>query len=183
MPTILMVPGFTNSGPRHWQSFWEADNPEYRRVQQRDWDHPQPDDWIGALDEAIAAADDDVILVGHSLGCIAIAKWASGRRGARVAGALLVAPADVEAASAPEEVRGFAPIPLEPLPFRTVIVASDDDPLLTPARAEELASRWGARLVSIGSAGHINTAAGYGPWPEGKVLLEELIANAEKARS
>jgi predicted alpha/beta hydrolase family esterase len=31
-----------------------------------------------------------------------------------------------------------------------------------------------SHFISIGDAGHINTAAGYGPWPQGLELLRQL---------
>ena len=125
---VLMVPGFTGSGPHHWQSLWQRDDPAFRRVEQRDWDRPEPREWTRALEDGIRQTASRLLLVGHSLGCITIVRWARDYRAAGVAAALLVAPSDVEAESAPLEVRGFAPIPLEPLPFRSVVVASDDDP-------------------------------------------------------
>ncbi len=113
--------------------------------------------------------------MGHSLGAIAIVKWAAIRRG-RAAGAFLVAPADVEAFACPSELRPFAPIPRRPIPFPVHVVASHDDPYVTPARAAEFARSWGAAFTDIGTAGHINTDSGHGPWPEGRVLLDALFA-------
>jgi hypothetical protein len=179
----LIVPGLFNSGPDHWQSVWERHHPEYRRVAQRDWEHPHRADWVATLDEAVGAAPTPVVLVAHSLGCVAVAHWAARQRH-RVAGALLVAPPDVEAAAAPRVVRDFAPIPLAPLPFRSIVVASTDDPYAGFTRAEAWAAAWGSRFVSAGAAGHINSDAGYGPWPAGERLLAELLTEPiEAARS
>lgn len=174
-PTVLMVPGFTGSGPGHWQSLWRRNHPEYRRVEQRDWDHPEPVEWVAALDRAVRETPGRVVLVGHSLGCVTIARWARTSDVGRIGAVMLVAPSDVEAPSAPSEVRGFAPIPLDRLPFPTLVVTSTNDPLITLPRAQQFASRWGARLASIGAADHIHTAAGFGPWPQGHALLESLI--------
>ena len=175
-----MVPGFTGSGPGHWQSIWERAHPAYRRVRQRDWDQPEPTEWVAALDQAVRAIPGRVFLVGHSLGCIAIAKWAVDREPGEVVGAMLVAPSDVEAGTAPPEVRCFAPIPLERLSFDSLVVSSSNDPLVTPERASRFAQAWGSRLISIGPAGHIHTAAGYGPWPEGHALMREMLGPAER---
>ena len=175
-----MVPGFTGSGPGHWQSIWEREHPEYRRVQQRDWDHPDPTEWLAVLDRAVRVLSDRVLLVGFSLGCIAIAKWAAGRKAGKVVGAMLVAPCDVEADAAPPELRCFAPIPLERLPFDSLVVTSSNDPLVSSERAAQFAQAWGSRLVSIGPAGHIHTAAGYGPWPEGHALLRAMLSHQER---
>jgi predicted alpha/beta hydrolase family esterase len=117
--TVLIVPGLGNSGPQHWQSLWEASHPEYKRVRQNAWESPSCADWVSNLDAAISAANQPVVLVAHSMGCIAVINWAitTGKPDNRVAGALLVAPPDVEAETIPVGPTGFSPCPLIPLPF------------------------------------------------------------------
>jgi hypothetical protein len=89
---------------------------------------------------------------------------------------LLVAPADVESSRhTPEHIRGFAPIPRTPLPFRSVVVASSNDPYMALPRARELAYAWGAKFIDAGPLGHINVDAGFGPWPTGERILRDLI--------
>ncbi|GJF31204.1 alpha/beta hydrolase [Kitasatospora sp. NE20-6] len=170
----LVLPGYQNSGPAHWQSRWEAAGPGFVRVRQDDWDHPDPAAWTAALDNAVATAGRPVVLVAHSLGCILVAHWAAGRSAAAgVIGALLVAPADVDTADIPD-LFGFRPVPLQPLPFPSTVVASSDDPWCTPARAAVFAEAWGSRLVDLGAHGHINADSGLGDWPEGRRLLAGL---------
>lgn len=175
MNTVLLVPGFTGSGPGHWHSHWQRAHTEYLRLEQRDWDQPSLEEWVAALDAAIARCDGNVVLAGHSLGCMTIAHWTMRHGAGRVAGALLVAPADVEAASTPEEIRCFAPTPLERLPYPSHVVASTNDPLVSIARAQQFATAWGSAFTSIGDAGHINTASGHGPWAQGHQLLGQLL--------
>jgi hypothetical protein len=67
-------------------------------------------------------------------------------------------------------------MPLGKLPFRTVIVGSMNDPYMTIERARFLAKAWGAGLVNAGSCGHINVASGFGPWPAGERILNELVS-------
>ncbi|SNR68365.1 RBBP9/YdeN family alpha/beta hydrolase [Hymenobacter mucosus] len=172
-PTILIVPGLGNSGPEHWQTYW-AQHYGYPRVQQGSWDQPVRADWVQNLEDAVAATGSDVVLVGHSLGCITIAHWASTTRH-RIKGALLVAPADVDRSDMPSEIVNFAPIPLARLPFPSIVVASTTDEYVTLARAQELAEAWGSRFVNVGALGHINSESGLGLWPEGHVLLQELV--------
>src|SRR5262249_11155011 len=126
------------------------------------------------LDRGIAACDRPPILLAHSLGCALVAHWA--RQADRtVAGALLVAPADTDmVALVVEAVASFAPVPLEPLPFPSIVVASSDDPYVTFERAQIFGRAWGSRVVVIGAAGHINTDSGHGDWPQGYRLLDEL---------
>jgi predicted alpha/beta hydrolase family esterase len=172
---ILILPGYADSGPDHWQSHWERADPACRRVVQDDWLLPRLEDWLATLDREVRACATAPVLAAHSLACALVAHHAA-RGGARVRAALLVAPADVDSpAHTPDEVRSFAPIPLAPLPFPSVVVASGDDPFVTPARAEALARAWGSRLVVLPRAGHINADAGFGPWPEGRRLLDGLL--------
>jgi predicted alpha/beta hydrolase family esterase len=95
---------------------------------------------------------------------------------------LLATPADVER-PLPAGYPGFdalaenswMPIPREPLPFPSLVAASRNDPLAEWARVEALAFYWGAGLHDAGDVGHLNPAAGFGPWPEGRRLVERLI--------
>jgi len=102
--------------------------------------------------------------------------WAQRTRRAAT-GALLVAPADVDSPRhTPDEVRSFSPIPMARLPFPSVVVASSDDPFVALERATAFAAAWGSRLVTLPRGGHINADAGFGPWPEGRRLLDALVA-------
>jgi predicted alpha/beta hydrolase family esterase len=174
--TVLIIPGLGDSGPQHWQTLWEASHPEYRRVQQNDWEHPRCRDWTQNIDAAISSAESPVVLVAHSMGCIATVHWAlsSGPNG-RVAAAFLVAPPDVEAETIPIGPTGFAPCPLSRLPFKSLAIASTNDPFAALERAKLFAASWGSELVILESAGHINAASGYGPWPQGEKLLDQLM--------
>jgi predicted alpha/beta hydrolase family esterase len=54
-------------------------------------------------------------------------------------------------------------------------VISRNDPYVTYDQAKLFAQAWGSNLVDLGLAGHINTQAGFGPWPEGRTHLRALI--------
>jgi predicted alpha/beta hydrolase family esterase len=165
---IVMVPGYTNSGPEHWQTRWQRKLSTTRRVEQEDWDRPARDAWTARLRETVEACKRPVVLVAHSLGVITVVHAAPILPREVVRGAFLVAPPDVDDAGLiPEIERSFAPIPQDPLPFPSLLVASRSDPFCSYERAEDLAFAWGSALLDAGEAGHINTASGYGPWPEG----------------
>ena len=165
---ILLVPGWTGSGPDHWQSRWERSLSTARIVAQDDWDKPDKHAWVDRIVEAVREASRPVVLVAHSCGVAAVAHAAPSLIGLNVAGAYLVAPADLEGSDAwPAVHGGFTPMPLERLPFPAVLVASSSDPHCSMERARAFAEAWGATLVPAGDAGHINTASGHGPWPEG----------------
>jgi len=172
-PKVLIVPGLGDSGPLHWQSEWERAF-GWARVRQRDPDRPVLGEWLATLDDAVRALVAPVVLVAHSLGCPLVAHWARSAPPGAVAGALLVAPADVEAPDALEEIRAFAPIPTGRLAFPAVVVASDDDPYISAGRAADLADAWGARLERVGALGHVNSDSGLGRWDHGLRLLAEV---------
>jgi predicted alpha/beta hydrolase family esterase len=165
---ILMVPGWTGSGPDHWQSRWLGKLRTSRRVQQDDWDVVNRAKWTGRVLEAIAAAKKPVVLVAHSCGVATVVHAASQMTDGKVIGAYLVAPTS-EAATAriPDIDPDFASFPREPLPFPSWIVASQNDPHCSFEEAGDLAIAWGSKLIDAGEVEHINTASGHGPWPEG----------------
>jgi uncharacterized protein len=166
-PLCLTVPGLGNSGPGHWQTVWEAERSDCV--------------WIGRIDQAVGRASAPVILVAHSLGCLALVWWASfvGEPiGGTIRGALLVAPPDVDHCAASPRFSQFAPAPKRALPFPSILIASRDDPYATIERSAEMASDWLCDFIDIGDAGHINAASGLGAWQEGQALLDWLIDEA-----
>lgn len=106
----IIIPGYTNSGPQHWQTLWEQKHPGYKRVQQKDRDHPTVNQWVAELNRKVNESISPVVFIAHSLGCLTIAHWA-GRFKGNVLGAFLVAPPDVEGNNCPEEIKNFAPVP------------------------------------------------------------------------
>jgi uncharacterized protein len=176
---VLIVPGLGGSGPGHWQTVWQSELSGATRVEQGDWDEPRRGPWIEALARAIGERPGAVV-VAHSLGCILLCHLLADHPEVPVSGALLVAPADVERPSpAPDCVRRFAPVPLRRLPFPSIVVASGNDPFATLDRAGTFANAWGSELVALGEAGHINVDAGFGPWPEGRAMLDRLMARID----
>lgn len=170
---VLILPGLGNSGLQHWQSLWEKANPGFVRVQQRDWDKPVCEEWVAMLEAAVKQAGPQVVLVAHSLGCLTIAHWAS-RTHSPVAAALLVAVPDRNGPNWPNDITGYSLTPTQPLPFRSTVVISSDDPYGSAEHAERMAHAWGSRVVHIGDRGHINADSGLGEWSEGFTLLEQL---------
>lgn len=182
--TLIIVPGLGNSGPGHWQSRWEHQRLNCRRVLQTAWDEPNLDDWCDALDAVVRIAPAPVVLVAHSLGCALVGHWAA-RSGAvdAVGGALLVAPCDTECAGAPPVIKRFAQMPTGSLPFRSTVVASRNDDYATFERSRQFAHDWGSAFVDAGAIGHINAASGLGDWLFGQVLLDTLIESVNSDRT
>lgn len=171
---VLILPGIYNSGPEHWQSLWQAAHPNFQRVMQRDWDYPVCSEWVATLEQAVKEAGPRTILVAHSMGCLLVAHWAASTQ-LTIEGAMLVSVPDSTGPNFPSEAVGFAPVPLNILPFKSIVVASSDDPYGSVDHMQRCASAWGSRFVAIGAAGHINAGSGLGAWPDGYHLLETLV--------
>jgi len=173
---ILIVPGWSSSGPDHWQTRWQTTLKTARRVEQDNWVEPDQEAWVGRIIEAAVESTRPVVIVAHSLGVAAVVHMAQRVPKGFVSGAFLVAPADVDNANLWPETEGlmldsdgsgFSPLPLVPLPFPSVLVASTTDPYCSIERARAMAEAWGSTFVEAGDMGHINSASGHGPWPDG----------------
>ena len=173
MTTYIIIPGLGNSGEDHWQTFFEKSGDNFHRINQKEWYTPQCDIWVEQVEQELSNYSlPEVVLIAHSLGCLTVAHWAE-RYKHQVKGALLVAPADIDSLvndpSLP--MKGFSPIPLQPLNFPTILVGSENDPWCTIERAQHFAAHWGSQFISAGKAGHINGLSGYGEWLSGLDLI------------
>lgn len=178
---VLLLPGWQNSGPAHWQSRWEA-RYGYTRVQQHDWMRPLRGDWMAQLEEAVLSHSQPCVLVAHSLGCLLVASWAAhSRNTAKVRGALLVAPGDAEREDLRPMLASWAPVSMQALPFSSVLFASHNDPYCSLERANAMAAAWGARCIDYGMAGHINADSGLGDWPDGHAHLTQWLETKDDA--
>jgi predicted alpha/beta hydrolase family esterase len=174
LPTIFIHPGLNNSGPQHWQTYWENEY-GFIRINQRDWDAPVCKEWISTIDDTISGYPlEQVILIGHSLACNTIVNWAKEYRHV-IKAALLVGPSDTEAPSYPPGTTGFKPMPLFKLPFPSIVVASSNDEYVSLERAHFFADSWGSQVINVGDKGHINSSSNLGSWPEGYAILQTLI--------
>jgi predicted alpha/beta hydrolase family esterase len=176
-PRLVTVPGLHGSEGAHWQTWLERQYAKSRRVEQDDWDAPQLDAWANAVREVVAGVRGPVVLAAHSFGCLATAHaLARGWIGGEVAGVLFVAPAS------PAKFRFAGAFEPRRLAVPSMLVASQTDPWMPFDEALMLASRFGSALVNLGDAGHINTAAGFGPWPRAKYFIDTLIHHAAPGR-
>ena len=168
--SIIIVPGWRDSGPGHWQTLWAERLPQARRVVQDDWHTPTRSAWVARLEETVLEQPGPVVIVAHSLGCITTAHMKP-EAAARVRGALLVAPADPERRAV---LSDFAPVPYAAPPYRSILVASSNDPYCPIRLAGAYARAWGSEFVRLQNAGHINVDSGHGEWPLGRALLQSL---------
>ena len=175
--SVLLLPGWHNSGPEHWQSLWQAEH-GYARVEQHSWDRPLRGDWLSQLEEAVLQHPQSV-LVAHSLGCMLTAAWAQHSQNThKVQAAFLVAPGDPEREELRAALKSWWPVVMDRLPFAAELLGSQNDPYCSFARAQQFAAAWGAEFVDYGAAGHINADTGLGDWPDGQARLQALITRS-----
>ena len=179
---VLFVPGLRDHVADHWQTVAAAEIENARTVPPLEQDKLSCAARVEALDLAIRELDAPPILVAHSAGVLMVAHWAQ-RHQRPIKGAVLATPPDIDRPlpagyPTPEELQagGWLPVPRARLPFPSIIGASANDPLCGPAAAMELALAWGSRIVQLGEVGHLNPAAGYGPWPMALEFIDELHA-------
>ncbi|WP_436533904.1 RBBP9/YdeN family alpha/beta hydrolase [Actinoplanes sp. HUAS TT8] len=194
MTRVLLVPGRGVAKADHWAQQWARDR-GYRWAPEPPGPPYRPAERVADLERVLGESDEPAILVAHSAGCLTVAYWAERQpygpptlgevplvsmagfdkitsgacgqpagvdNGGPVVGALLVTPPYVEE------------VPRRRLPFRAIVVASRDDPHAVFGEQERFAREWGAELVDAGNVGHLDSATGFGPWPQGEELLDRL---------
>jgi predicted alpha/beta hydrolase family esterase len=172
---ILIVPGYANSGPDHWQSRWEGKLSTASRVEQAEWSKPVFEDWVAVMARYVNESTRPVVIIAHSLG-VATAVQAIKYFQKPVAGAFFVAPPDVENPDIrPKHFMTFGPYPRAPLPFPSIVIASRNDQFSSFDAAEDIAGAWGSLFIDAGEAGHLNSESGHGPWPEGSLVFARFM--------
>jgi len=174
---ILVHPGLSGGSEAHWYTGWLRKFKNSQRVEQPDFEHPDKDIWIPNLVAAVEACTRPVVIIGHSMGVITTVHAAPHFPKGQVIGAFLVAPGDEECmAKTYPQCAEFSPIPNDPLPFPSVLVASRNDPHCSYETAENMAYAWGSRVLDAGESGHLTPDSGHGPWPEGMMRFASFLS-------
>lgn len=178
--TVLIVPGLREHVAEHWQTLLHARLAKVRTVPPLEINGLDCNARVEAIQREIEHIDGDVVLVAHSAGVLMVAHWAA-RHQRPIKGALRAAPPDLQAQwpaayPSPERLQenGWTPLPLAPLPFPSIVAASSNDHLASLDAATALAKAWGSELLALGAVGHLNPAAGFGPWPQAEALIQQL---------
>lgn len=183
MVRYVLVPGYGGSSPGHWQLAWAEELGENAvTISPSSWDKPELDDWVAAVDRAVAQSRGDdrtqIVLIAHSLGCWAVSAWCATSGAGTGESVMLVAPPDPESAAFPRvDAASFLGLRAEPLLRQGVVVLSEDDPYCTPDKARFFAQGWGVEALSVGDRGHLNAASDLGAWDEGRRIRQVLAAS------
>jgi predicted alpha/beta hydrolase family esterase len=186
--TVLIVPGLRDAVVNHWQTLLQAQlaaaGRPVRSVPPMGRDALAVAPRLEAIEREAQAIDGPLVIVAHSGGCVMVAHWARQTR-REVRGALLAAPPEFDRPMPegyPTLVQlgagGWLPVPRERLPFRSIVVASRNDPLAHFEGVAALAAGWGSELIDEGEVGHLNPASGFGEWPRAHGFIAALSAAA-----
>ncbi|WP_159915940.1 alpha/beta hydrolase [Pantoea sp. 18069] len=172
-PQILLLPdGGPQSRAEPWLARWQGLHGDVL-LEQHDWQRPLRGDWSARLQETLVDAPGPVVLVASGLGCVLAAWWAAhSPAAAKVRGALLVAPTDVEQPALREQLPGWSPIALQRLPFPSILVGRAPHAACSLERAQALAQAWGATFAALDDTVDDPTR---GDWAAGRTLLQTLL--------
>ncbi len=178
---ILVIAGYEGSGDVHWQQRLIAKLSSAKLVEQDDWLYGSLQNAVDAIVKAVGISQKPVVFVAHSAGCSLVAHAVKALKLAgtleKVKGAFLVSAPDPEILKTLAKIDpSFAAVPREVLPFPSVLISSSNDPFCSQAISKQLAVDWGSEWLDAGEAGHINTASGHGPWPEGLMKFAGFLS-------
>ena len=168
----VIVPGVGGSEPAHWQSWLQRQLMSCSRVEQQNWHQPVLSHWIHQFINTVAPLQTDIQIVAHSFGCLttvaALAQHPELNQ--KIKNLVLVAPANParfgEAGFADESVQNYQDYFHHlKIAVPTTLLISENDPWLNFVAAKHLAQTWQLQPINLGQVGHINVAAGFGPFP------------------
>jgi len=171
--TFLILHGWGGSGPEHWQS-WLAERlrglgAEVRFPCLPEPDHPRRDAWLAVLRAALAGMAGERVVICHSLAVLLWLHYAASAEGGHADRLLLVAPPGPSANN--PQIESFFPAPVDAPALKCsardiLLVCSAADPFCPEGAAVRYGEPLGIPVKLLPApAGHINGAAGFGPWP------------------
>ena len=133
---------------------------------------PKNEEWLETLRGVLEEPDDEAVLIGHSLGCATVIRYAAGLPDHVRLRALVLVSGFVRPLGNPA-TDGFF---VEPFDFeaakwqsgRIISIHSNNDPYIAPKEFKFLKEALDAEELVMPGAGHINADSGY-------VRLDELL--------
>ncbi len=126
-------------------------------------EEPKLKEWLPKLQEVIGTPDEELVLIGHSLGTVTIMRYLENLpAGQRVKKAILVAAFSDSLGF--KELENFfkAPLELPKIKPKTengfVVIQSDNDPYIAEQYGRQLEEELGAKLIIKHNAGHMSGA-------------------------
>lgn len=179
MMKVYIVHGYSASPDSHWFPWLEAQLVEQgiacERVAMPNSANPTPDAWLQQLAQRVTI-DDQTVVIGHSLGCIALMNFLA-RNYEKPKGAIFVSGFYQPLNTLPEltpfsNVYAVSP-PL--LAFPSYVVTAEDDEIVPPSYSDALASHLQATYLRLPKGGHFLDREGWTQFPLLLTLLSALF--------
>lgn len=147
-------------------------------------ENPIIKDWVAHLEKIVGKPDSETILIGHSIGCQTILRYAESLNGSeKLGGAIFVAGwFNLENMEDDEEERIAEPWITTPINFekargalpKSTLIISDNDPYGAFDENKSKFEELGSKIVVLHNAGHINEESGHHQLPEIITALEMI---------
>jgi len=126
-----------------------------------DSEEPKLDKWLPHLQDVIGEPDEDLILIGHSLGCVTIMRYLETLTEKQKVGKVIFVAGFTDAIGFKELENFFdRPIKFEKIKTKTaegfVVIQSDDDPYVAEQYGTRLEEELGAELLIKQEVGHMS---------------------------
>lgn len=155
MKRAFLIHGWDGRPDTHWFPWltWElkANGFDVSAPQMPNAGSPRVLEWTGFLKDYVGKPDTDTYFVGHSLGCITVARYLAGLTPkARVGGCVFVA--GFSGRLNIPEIREFYELPFDPEAAKKhcdkfAMIFSDNDPYVPMEKSLEFAKHLGAKTV------------------------------------
>lgn len=147
---------------------------------------PKRSEWVAEISRAVGIPNEEVFIVGHSLGAPAILRYLEALDlNQKIGGVVLVSgPCHLlNVENKESELRKIDNFLDQPFNFEHikkvcknfVIIHGDNDPRVPFDHAEELSKNLDCELISISNGGHLNGSSGWVELPEALHALEVMM--------
>jgi len=186
MPTqkrVFLIHGWEGRPDNHWFPYLslelKANGFEVSAPQMPNATNPKVAEWIAFLREYVGTPDKNTYFVGHSLGCIAVARYLQSLPvGAKVGGCVFVA--GFSGRLNIPEIAEFYSLPFDPEKAKAhgahfTMIFSDNDPYVPMEKSLEFARQLGAKTILERGKGHFTAHDGVTALPS---TLSSLLTMA-----
>lgn len=180
---VFLIHGFNGSPQNHWFPWLRtelvANHFEVFAPAMPDPEAPIAKDWIEIISDWVGIPDENTILVGHSLGCIAVVRYLESlKNGKKIAGAIFVA--GFSGNTEPPELKTFWDNPID---FEKVkehggkmfSIFSDNDEVVPMEKSFDFGKKLGAKLLLEKGKGHFTSVDGVKSLP---IVMECVLRSS-----
>lgn len=182
-PQIFLIHGFEGAPNGGWRPYL------MRELEKQDIyacslsmpspEAPKIDEWLEEIKRHIDRnQDNDIYLVGHSLGGTAVLRYLEKYTSPNLKGAVIVSAPCFQNTN--EKTRDFLSSDFDWLKMKNkiskvVVIQGNDDPLVPVSDAQKIAQELDGELILIPNGKHLNGSAGFIELPEALLAIIEMV--------